>query len=65
MYIKPSLNISKHLLRPTLEIFLFHLTRPCFSGVGWSVGRNIILFLFSQVLSRLKFVFSCSNIAKT
>ena len=30
-----------------------------------SVGRNIILFLFSQVLYRLKFVFSCSNIAKT
>ena len=32
-----------HWVRPTLEIFLFHLTRPCFSGVSRSVG---ILFYF-------------------
>ena len=30
-------------IRPTLEIFLFHLTRPCFSGVGRLDG---ILFYF-------------------
>ena len=26
-------------LRPTLKIFLFPLTRPCFSGMGRSVGK--------------------------
>ena len=52
------------MIRPTLEIFLFLLTQTLFLRCG-SVGRNIILFLFSQVLYRLKFVFSCFNIAKT
>ena len=33
------------MLRPTLEIFLFPLTRPCLTGMGRSVGK---LFYFTS-----------------
>ena len=32
-------------MRPTLEIFLFPLTRPCLTGMGRSVGK---LFYFTS-----------------
>ena len=32
---------------PTLKIFLFPLTRPCFTGMGRSVGK--LFFLTSQI----------------
>ena len=32
-------------MRPTLKIFLFPFTRPCFSGMGRSVGK--LFFYFS------------------
>ena len=35
----------EHTVRPTLKIFLFLLTRPCFSGMGRSVGK-LYFFLF-------------------
>ena len=36
----------RNLARPTLKIFLFSLTRPCFTGMGLSVK---LLFLSSQI----------------
>ena len=36
------------LVWPTLKIFLFPLTRPCFSGMGRSVGK--LFFITSQSL---------------
>ena len=33
------------LFRPTLKIVLFPLTRPCFTGMGRSVGKLFFLFL--------------------
>ena len=50
--------------RPTLENIFVSPYPALFLRCGW-VGWNIILFLFSRVLYRLKFVLSCSNIAKT
>ena len=36
--------LVKMSIRPTLKIFLFPLTLPCFSGMGRSVGR---IFFFN------------------
>ena len=35
-------------LGPTLKIFVFPLTRPCFSGMGQPVGRKTLFFNFSN-----------------
>ena len=37
--------VPGHRPRPNLKIFLFPLTRPCFTGMGWSVG----ILLTSQI----------------
>ena len=47
-------------LRPTLKIFLFSLTRPCFSGMGWSVGK--LFFSTSQIPYPLNLIVNSPNI---
>ena len=32
---------------PTLKIFLFPLTRPCLTSIGWSIGK--LFYLTSQI----------------
>ena len=39
-----SRELFMYSIRPTLEIFLFPLTGPCFSGMGRSVGIHVLLF---------------------
>ena len=41
-----SCNSDRDMTRPNLKIFLFPLTRPCFTGMSRSVG---IIFLTSQI----------------
>ena len=40
-------------VRPTLKIFLFSLTRPCFTSIGRSIR---IFFLASQILYSLNLI---------
>ena len=47
-------------LRPTLKIFLFPLTRPCFSGMGLLVGK--LFFLTSQIPYPLNLIVNSPNI---
>ena len=47
-------------LRPTLKIFLFPLTRPCFSDMGRSVGK--LFFLTSQIPYPLNLIVNSPNI---
>ena len=49
---------SNEYLRPTLKVFLFPLTRPCFSGM---VGRKTI-FLTSQIPYPLNLIVNSPNI---
>ena len=42
-----SLDLFFFLTRPTLKLVLFPLTRPCFTGMGRSVGK--LFFLTSQI----------------
>ena len=65
MHTQKSRNLVHHLvvfkgLRPTLKIFLFPLTRPCFSGMGRSVGK--LFFLTSQIPYPLNLIVNTSNI---
>ena len=48
-----SCNSDRDMTRPNLKIFLFPLTRPCFTGMGLSVG---IIFLTSQIGYPLNFI---------
>ena len=41
----------------TLKIYLFPLTRPCFTGMGWSV----VVFLTSQIGYPLKLIIPPAN----
>ena len=38
-------NLKYEEVRPTLKIFLFPLSLPCFSGMGRSVGK-LFFFIF-------------------
>ena len=46
--------------KANLKIFLFPLTRPCFSGKGPSVGKKN--FLTSQIPYQLNLIVNCPNI---
>ena len=39
MHLISSAVMAEEQIRPTLKIFLFPLTQPCFSGMGRSVGK--------------------------
>ena len=41
-------------MRPTLNIFLFPFTRPCFTGMGQSVGK--LFFFTSQIGNPLNLI---------
>ena len=51
---------QESMFRPTLKIFLFPLTRPCFSGMGRSVGK--LFFLTSQIPYPLNLIVNSPNI---
>ena len=52
------IGMMRKQLRPNLNIFLFPLTRTCFTGMGWSVGiffnfsnsipSNLIVYIYIQ-----------------
>ena len=43
-FVIDSFTFVQHVLRPTLKIFLFPLTLPCFNGMGRAVGFFIFDF---------------------
>ena len=47
-------------IRPTLKIFVFPLTRPCFSGIGWLVGK--LFFLTFQITYSLNLIVNSPNL---